>query len=164
MIHFPKGCGEVGRSVFQKLREFRKRHELEWGDKERVDELRKLVRPWRGGKQELGKALNDQKANSVADMAAVLGGAGKGNRIWAKPRSDEDAGELHTATIYWADELDQTHAQSWPDNVRHVAGIPEMIRPGVMRQIQETGKETQQKTPEAQPSHASTPSLAAIPV
>lgn len=72
MLQFPEGQGEVGRSVFQKLREFRKRHELEWEDAE----LRAM------DKTKRGRTLNDQKANSVVDMAVVLGGAGKGNRIW----------------------------------------------------------------------------------
>jgi len=124
VIEFAQGQGEVGRSVLQKLREFRRRHELEWGDKATIDEMRKLIKPWRGGGHELGKVLNDQKANSVADIAAVLGGAGKGNRIWAKPPQDEDPGELHQATIYWADELDQAYAQWWPQNVNHMLGLP----------------------------------------
>lgn len=126
VIEFSKGQGEVGRSVLQKLREFRKRHELEWGDKNTIDQMRKLIKPGRGGGHELGKVLNDQKANSVADIAAVLGGSGKGNRIWAKPPQDEDPGELHQATIYWAEELDQAYAQSWPQNVQHVLGLPEI--------------------------------------
>ena len=33
-------------------------------------------------KYERGEKLNDQKANTIADMAAVLGGRGKGNKIW----------------------------------------------------------------------------------
>lgn len=123
VIEFPEGQGEVGRSVLHKLREFRKRHELEWGDKETIDEMRKLIKPGRGQSIELGRVLNDQKANSVADIAAVLGGSGKGNRIWAKPPQDEDPGELHQATIYWAEEVDQAYAQSWPENVRHVLGL-----------------------------------------
>ncbi|OIW33824.1 hypothetical protein CONLIGDRAFT_553873, partial [Coniochaeta ligniaria NRRL 30616] len=123
VIQFPQGQGEVGRSVLHKLREFRKRHELEWGDKETIDEMRKLIKPGRGASHELGRALNDQKANSVADIAAVLGGSGKGNRIWAKPPQDEDPGELHEATIYWAEEVDQAYAQFWPENVKHVLGL-----------------------------------------
>jgi hypothetical protein len=129
VIEFAKGQGEVGRSVLHKLREFRKRHELEWGDEATIDEMRKLIKPGRGGGHELGRVLNDQKANSVADIAAVLAGVGKGNRIWAKPQQDDNAGELHQATIYWAEELDQAYAQSWPQNVSHVLGLPEITAP-----------------------------------
>jgi hypothetical protein len=129
MIEFPEGQGEVGRSVLQKLREFRKRHELEWGDPNTRAELAKLIKPWKKGNHELGRALNDQKANSVADIAAVLGGAGKGNLIWVRPQTEEDPGELHKATVHWRDELDQDYAQSWPENVEHRVGLPEILGP-----------------------------------
>ncbi|EGY14664.1 uncharacterized protein VDAG_05828 [Verticillium dahliae VdLs.17] len=32
LIQFPAGAGTAGQSAFQKLREYRRRHELEWGD------------------------------------------------------------------------------------------------------------------------------------
>ena len=143
VIELPKGQGDVGRSVLQRLREFRKRHELEWN--EPLFEL---------SKRERGEALNDQKANSVADIAAVLGGAGKGNLILAENRrqrrtgpsmknkgpssqsneaietkSDEDttgkteetkaAKNLSQVTIFWRDLMDAAHAQAWSDNVTH---------------------------------------------
>lgn len=153
MIEFPEGQGEVGRSVLHKLREFRKRHELEWGDKETIDEMRKLIKPGRGSSFELGRALNDQKANSVADIAAVLGGLGKGNRIWAKPPQGEDPGELHEATIYWAEEVDQAYAQSWPENVKHVLGLHttvlqelEAASPALDRPLVEQTPATQEPT------------------
>jgi hypothetical protein len=57
--------------VFQKLRELQKRHALEWED----DAL--LQMSWR----ERGEALNDQRGNFVADLAAILAGRGKGNRV-----------------------------------------------------------------------------------
>jgi hypothetical protein len=57
--------------VFQKLRELQKRHALEWED----DAL--LQMSWR----ERGEALNDQRGNFVADLAAILAGQGKGNRV-----------------------------------------------------------------------------------
>jgi hypothetical protein len=152
MIKFSEGAGEVGRSVFQKLREFRKRHELEWEDPE-VKQM---------DKKERGKWLNDQKGNTVADMAAVLGGAGKGNKIRVSQETrpaDESVieqvkdkvvdtakkvvepitegetaerkegggstkdGLLHEATIYWVNELDADFAESWPANVTHVEGL-----------------------------------------
>ncbi|KAL2074600.1 hypothetical protein VTL71DRAFT_8378 [Oculimacula yallundae] len=67
-IRFPPGAGTIGLSAFQKLREYRKRHELEWGNEILLDKDNKVR-----SLKERGKALCDQKANSVADMAAVLG-------------------------------------------------------------------------------------------
>jgi hypothetical protein len=87
LIKFADGAGEVGRSVFQKLREFRKRHELEWEEPE-VKQM---------DKKERGKWLNDQKGNTVADMAAVLGGAGKGNKIWVSEEAEQKAKGLRPA-------------------------------------------------------------------
>lgn len=74
MIEFGPGQGVVGRSVFQKLREFRTLHELEWGWQ--AEELKSLSR------QERGKKIHNQKANAVADIAAALAGAGRGNLMW----------------------------------------------------------------------------------
>ncbi|PSS03841.1 transcriptional regulation of mitochondrial recombination-domain-containing protein [Coniella lustricola] len=74
MIEFGPGQGVVGRNVFQKLREFRTLHELEWGWQ--ADEFKKLNR------YERGKRIHDQKPNTVADIAAVLAGAGRGNLMW----------------------------------------------------------------------------------
>jgi hypothetical protein len=78
LIRFGPGKGDVGRSVFHKLREFKKRHELEWGRDDPEEEERLL----RMTKHKRGKALNDQRANVVADLAAVLAGVGKGNKMW----------------------------------------------------------------------------------
>ena len=78
LIEFGPGLGGIGRSVFQKLREFKKRHELEWGREDAAEEERLL----RMSKPERGRAINDQRANAVADVAAVLAGAGKGNKMW----------------------------------------------------------------------------------
>lgn len=68
-ITLPKGCGPVGLSTFQKLREYRKRHEHEWGD-----EIAK--NPENGyfiAKKKRERKICDQVANSVADIAYVLG-------------------------------------------------------------------------------------------
>ncbi|KAK3898625.1 transcriptional regulation of mitochondrial recombination-domain-containing protein [Staphylotrichum tortipilum] len=73
VVEFGEGNGVMGRSVFQKLREFQQRHLLEWGPQ--AQELLKMDRWSRG------KTLNDQHGNTVADLAAVLGGSGKGNLI-----------------------------------------------------------------------------------
>lgn len=76
MIQFDAGQGVVGRNVFQKLREFRKLHELQWGWQ--AKEFQKL------NKYERGERIHNQKPNAVADIAAVLSGAGRGNLMWTK--------------------------------------------------------------------------------
>lgn len=76
MIQFDAGQGVVGRNVFQKLREFRKLHELQWGWQ--AKEFKKL------NKYDRGERIHNQKPNAVADIAAVLSGAGRGNLMWTK--------------------------------------------------------------------------------
>lgn len=76
MIQFDPGQGVVGRNVFQKLREFRKLHELQWGWQ--AKEFKKL------NKYDRGERIHNQKPNAVADIAAVLSGAGRGNLMWTK--------------------------------------------------------------------------------
>ncbi|KAL0930974.1 mitochondrial 54S ribosomal protein mL67 [Colletotrichum truncatum] len=91
LIQLPKGAGAAGQSVFQKLREFRRLHELCWDDSllfasnatEANPEIEtKRVR----GRFERGQALNDQRNNAIADMAAVLAGIGRGNRLHVSPK------------------------------------------------------------------------------
>lgn len=90
MIQFGHGLGVVGRNVFQKLREFRALHELEWGWQ--TKEFQKLNRRDRGMK------ILNQKPNAVADMAAVLGGAGRGNLMWTtEPLPAEENPALEAA-------------------------------------------------------------------
>ncbi|KAK5663930.1 hypothetical protein OQA88_141 [Cercophora sp. LCS_1] len=78
LVEFQPGLGDAGRSVFHKLREFKKRHELEWGWEDAEEEKRMLTM----SKHQRGKVLNNQKANAVADLAAVLSGVGKGSKMW----------------------------------------------------------------------------------
>jgi hypothetical protein len=119
LVQFPKGLGVVGQNVFQKLREFRRLHELSWDP-----EL------WKLSKKDRGAALNDQKANSVADLAAVLAGAGAGNKIVSEVQVNvtgeaaKRKREWIDATIYWADERDRHYAKQWTANVTHELGIP----------------------------------------
>ncbi|KAI0195370.1 transcriptional regulation of mitochondrial recombination-domain-containing protein [Xylaria flabelliformis] len=136
MIQFPDGQGEVGRSVYQRLRECKKLHEYSWDDSVLYGE---------GGQtltvRQRGRRLNDQRANTIADMAAVLGGLGKGNKIVVtESANDAEAGEgegqgqaesaaapvavdegktLLQATVWWADVLDKNYAQKWTKNVTH---------------------------------------------
>ncbi|KAK4039217.1 transcriptional regulation of mitochondrial recombination-domain-containing protein [Parachaetomium inaequale] len=142
IVEFASGKGDVGRSVFHKLRELKKRHQLEWDD----------ARLLQMSKRERGAELNDQRGNFVADLAAVLAGRGKGNRVLASggvkagekgvvevveggDKVAEEGGEkkkkkkgvkkLHGATVYWANEQDKYYAEEWTDNVTHVIGLPE---------------------------------------
>ncbi|TRX90733.1 hypothetical protein FHL15_008312 [Xylaria flabelliformis] len=131
MIQFPDGQGEVGRSVYQRLRECKKLHEYSWDDSLLYGE---------GGQtltvRQRGRRLNDQRANTIADMAAVLGGLGKGNKIVVTESANDEAGgegqaesaapvavdegkTLLQATVWWADVLDKNYAQKWTKNVTH---------------------------------------------
>jgi len=118
MVEFPEGMGDIGRDFYQKMREFKKRHELEWEDPDKLFALKKT--------RERGEELNDQRANCVADMAFVLSGAGKANQIWVKEEEGKKSRreKRHPAVVYWHDIHMMHNAESWPDNVTHVAGIP----------------------------------------
>lgn len=170
LIEFPEGQGEVGRSVYQKCRELKKRHELEWEDESLLNMTRK----------KRGQEINDQKGNTVADLAYVLAGNGKGNKVpvtktvqeevpllgqnleAAEPKEGEEKKEIKTkvvhkvveettadgkkvlrgATVYWANEQDRYFAEEWTDNVTHVVGLPERVY-----QKRETKKEAIQRKP-----------------
>ncbi|KAK3313448.1 transcriptional regulation of mitochondrial recombination-domain-containing protein [Apodospora peruviana] len=115
-VKFKSGQGEIGRRIYQMLIELKRRHELEW-DKSQ-EELFKISR------RERGEALNDQKANVVADLAAVLGeGRGKANKL-VTHKGDEQV--MEDVTIYWANAQDRLHAKVWNGNVKHFLGIPSL--------------------------------------
>ncbi|OAQ95104.1 transcriptional regulation of mitochondrial recombination domain-containing protein [Purpureocillium lilacinum] len=134
MIRFPAGQGAVGRSVFQKLRELKHLHEVAWTDEfryKRPDEYtsadkKKIAqekekginyRPVRS-KEERAIALNEQKANAIADMAVVLAGQGAGNKVVAGEA--EDGGrQLVEVSVSWANDQDKGFAESWSANVTH---------------------------------------------
>ncbi|KAF7559954.1 hypothetical protein G7046_g4193 [Stylonectria norvegica] len=176
-IVFPAGQGSVGRSVFQKLRELKHLHEVAWDDSFRykpeeeynsrdrqriADEAEKGnpgYRPIRN-KEERGVALNAQKQNSIADMAAVLSGMGRGNKMLL---SAEEAAEkkLLGVTVEWANDLDREYAEAWPSNVTHelfetpsyVAAEPVVEEAGVVvvKAVSGEGK-VEAKKEEAQPA------------
>ncbi|CAN8096582.1 unnamed protein product [Discula destructiva] len=149
MIQFDVGRAVVGRNVFQKLREFRQLHELQWGWQ--AAELRKMA------KQDRGAAIHNQKPNAVADIAAALAGSGRGNLMWTTEPLEQNIVEetpveevkmekqvaeeekknmkktatpatgprrLLNATIYWANDVDLDWARKWSDNVTHEVGLP----------------------------------------
>ncbi|KAI1450772.1 transcriptional regulation of mitochondrial recombination-domain-containing protein [Annulohypoxylon stygium] len=138
MIGFPNGYEQVGRSVYQLLREVKTLHQQTWDDDMfyTSDEVKKKLFP--RSKRERGRRLNDMKTTTIADMAAVLGGLGKGNKIWQpltedpiqllnldaedekNLKRDEDGLKARVkANIWWLDDLDRNYAESWPSNVTH---------------------------------------------
>ncbi|KAI1467181.1 transcriptional regulation of mitochondrial recombination-domain-containing protein [Daldinia caldariorum] len=134
LIQFPEGFGAVGRSVYARLRECKKLHELSWSDEMLFDKnghpLTKLER---------GAKVNDLKTSTIADVAAVLRGLGKGNKIWVPMTDDpnilvnldaadeknlkkEEDGSVKArlkVQIWWRDDKDRHFAESWPPNVSH---------------------------------------------
>ncbi|KUJ21156.1 uncharacterized protein LY89DRAFT_715426 [Mollisia scopiformis] len=123
-ITFPEGKGFVGLSAFQKLREYRKRHELEWGDEIFLDKEGKHV-----NKEIRGRQICDQKANSVADMAAVLGRLAlkdkptpeivNGRKIWPPRIGLKREGQGVNVQVLWRDLTDAEFAETWAENVEH---------------------------------------------
>ncbi|KAI1302586.1 transcriptional regulation of mitochondrial recombination-domain-containing protein [Xylaria venustula] len=141
MIQFADGQGEVGRSVFQRLRECKKLHAYSWDDTVLYGPNGQTLTT-----HERGARLNDQRANTIADMAAVLGGLGKGNKIVVKKEEkEEEAAEksadaavpavtdegktLFPATVWWTDILDRNYAQKWTKNVSHEIFDEAMLEP-----------------------------------
>lgn len=142
LIQFNEGEGVIGRSVYQRLREFRHVHELSWGHQE--DEFYSLDR------KALGEALSDQRANSIADIAAVLSGEGTGNRIQQRITGTggaEDTFKLADAIVFWANDQDRTLAEKWTKNVRHAVGLPSLTRSKA--EIQEEAAEIEAPAAEA---------------
>ncbi|KAK2592523.1 hypothetical protein QQS21_009768 [Conoideocrella luteorostrata] len=135
MIQFPKGQGEVGRSVYQKLRELKHLHEVAWTDgfrykrpeqftdaeKKKIAEEKAKGQEYRPvrSKSERGIALNAQRTNSIADMAVVLSGHGNGNKISDAGKPAEGGLELVPVSISWANDQDKEYAEMWSNNVTH---------------------------------------------
>lgn len=93
----------------QKLREFRHRHELEWGWQ--AEELASKSR------RERGELIHNQRSNAIADIAAVLAGAGRGNKMWtAEPLASEtetaeaEAAEAQPMGAAAPENIDETTA------------------------------------------------------
>jgi Transcriptional regulation of mitochondrial recombination len=131
-----------GLKALHKLREYRKLHELSYPLELIQDKGGRLL-----GKKARGKVLMNQKANSVADIAAVLKGQEgdlekalkekeslgvvgvkrpmpkrgilrKAQKLEAKIAELEKV-ETEHVKIQWANILDAEFAESWPDSVVH---------------------------------------------
>lgn len=138
-VELGPGQGVVGRSIFQKLRELKHLHEVAWDDADvrprpesefskadhkeaaRAREQGRDYSPHRT-KRQRGVALNAQKKNSIADLAAVLAGQGRGNKVVVNGDAAAEVGgnpELLTVTVNWANDQDKNYAQEWSPNVTH---------------------------------------------
>ncbi|KAH0556235.1 hypothetical protein GP486_005837 [Trichoglossum hirsutum] len=131
-----------GLQALHKLREYRKLHELSCPLELIKGEKGRLL-----GRKARGKVLMDQKANSVADIAAVLEAQGgdleralkeretsqvkvdkrpmpkrgvvrKAQKLEAKIAELEKVGTV-PVKIKWANILDAEFAESWPESVVH---------------------------------------------
>ncbi|KAI9837396.1 MAG: hypothetical protein M1837_002984 [Sclerophora amabilis] len=132
---------QQGLHAFRQLREFKRLHELAWNKEDFKSSKNPGVMM---SKKERGKKLMNQKANSIADMAAVLKlqeRAGKEPSV-AEPESEADVRPttprlsrrkgsrskvqerfkvegVDGVTISWSNLLDAEFAESWPDGVIH---------------------------------------------
>ena len=135
-----------GLNAYQKLREFKHLHAVSYPLDVITNEKGKYAGKLLPRKMR-GKKLMDQKANSIADMAAVLaiqarpptpeeleraermvkGPPSKRNR--PKPRKGEGShqtaevfefrGKMDGVSIWWANTLDAEYAETWPQEVQH---------------------------------------------
>ena len=126
------------------LREFRVLHEKNYP----LDIITEKKGKWKGSllpKKKRGKVLMNQKANSVADLAAVLQLQGKGpseerilnaerrrRRVETLKRQKgegkvrkrpvdvaSEMGGIEGVKVRWADILDAEYAEAWPEAVIH---------------------------------------------
>lgn len=131
-----------GLSVFRKLREYRRLHETAY-PLSVVTQTEGVHKGQLLPKKKKGHVLMDQKANSVADMAAVMLQTAKPptkeelrvaewkTRTDGRPLAKKGKGKQRTADaltirgsvdgvrIRWANILDAEYAETWPSEVVH---------------------------------------------
>ena len=134
----------AGLEAYRKLREYRRLHETAY-DRSIITEKSGEHAGQLMTTKKRGKVLMDQKANSVADLAAVLLQQQKGPRKGRVERAERrikrvenlkmhlgegrvgkqpvDLGRELTGTegvvVRWADPLDAEFAETWPAEVMH---------------------------------------------
>lgn len=142
MVYFPSP--HAGLAAYRMLREFRMMHETKYP----LDIIKETEGKWKGSllpKKRRAKVLMDQKANSVADLAAVLllqeRGPSEERIVNAERRrrrvetlrkqKGEDKvkqgpidvasemGGVEGVRVRWANKSDQGFAEKWPDGVDH---------------------------------------------
>lgn len=138
LVEFPRPA--EGLLAYRRLREFRRLHETSYP-------ISLITRPgpWRilESKKKRGKILMDQKANSIADLAAVLAlqkqgpsqdhveeanrradrvrlqkGRGKKAWRWKNPEGPVQGG-VEGVKVRWVNLLDAEFAAEWPEEVVH---------------------------------------------
>lgn len=101
---------------------YKRPEEFTAADRKRIEEEEKKgnkgYRPIRT-KEERGIALNAQKPNSIADIATVLSGAGRGNKIVLSEDAEGAEKKLLDVKVSWANDQDKEYAQEWSGNVTH---------------------------------------------
>ena len=104
-----------GREALHKLREYRKLHELSYpledfkSEKSEHALLEKKKRP---------RWLMNQKANSIADIAAVLQRQEDKEKAMQQSNGGEET-SVEGVRISWRNILDAEYAESWPGGVVH---------------------------------------------
>lgn len=122
-IEFAADQSQAGLDAFRILREYRKLHETQWDPSFTLDDKgRPISRIARGRK------LCDQRANSIADMAATLAKVSTFKRpVGTKPKKGEKGKaqefkeEVVKATVRWSNIVDAEFAEKWPSTVVHDA-------------------------------------------
>jgi hypothetical protein len=144
MIYFPSP--DAGLAAYRKLREFRRLHETTY-DLADITEKEGKHKGSLLPTKKRGKVLMNQKANSIADMAAVLLQQEQGpteqkilnaERRIKKPATSKrlkgedkvekapvnvlaEMGGVKGVMVRWADMLDAEYAETWPEAVVHDA-------------------------------------------
>ncbi len=141
MVEFPRPI--QGLVAFRKLREFRRLHETSYP----LDIITQTEGPHKGqllGTKKRGKVLMNQKANSIADLAAVLLQQERGptteqierserrvkraeqlkrqkgpSKVKKKPILARELGGTEGVMVRWANILDAEFAETWPVAVVH---------------------------------------------
>lgn len=142
MVYFPSH--HAGLDAYRKLREFRRLHETSYDLEDITDKEGKYAGSLYPIKKR-GRILMDQKANSIADLAAVLlqqvEGPSEGkierqakrmkrverlrtqkgaHRVKKNPVDvGREMGGVEGVCVRWADILDAEFAETWPEAVMH---------------------------------------------
>lgn len=136
---------------------YKRPEEFTAADRKRIAEEEKKgnpgYRPIRS-KEERGVALNAQKPNSIADMAAVLAGLGRGNRIVTNEAAAEgEEKQLLDVTVSWANDQDREYAEKWSGNVTHeLFENPTYFTEKVAEAIVEAEESSKEEKKEAAPT------------
>ena len=141
MVYFPSP--NAGLVAYRKLREFRRLHETRCNIEDITEKEGKYAGSLYPTKKR-GKVIMDQKANSVADLAAVLWQQKQGpsderkanamrrierveklrqqkgpKRVKKNPLDVNELEGVEGVSVRWADVMDAEYAETWPEEVVH---------------------------------------------